>query len=183
MSSYDLREKVVTEEDYTSIESFSRRWMTGALMTDDAYYSRGFEKYDVVSFLKEGTIGVGDFVTVQNRAGVVVEVISGTASGEGNGGNVNDGGIAGIKVLEDLRYLPEAWRSNPTGYGYESNGKGRTVTYVFGDQTKLSGLRNGGGKLETAVPFYGSLMVLKKQTSDKNTWNDIMQAVARRDGL
>lgn len=177
---YDLMEKVVTEGDYTSIESFSRRWMTGALMTDDAYYSHGFEKYDVVSFLKEGTIGVGDFVSVQNRAGVVTDVITGTAL---NSGNVNDGGIAGIKVLEDLRYLPKDWRSNPTGYGYKSDGRGREVTYVFGDQTKLEGLRNGGGKLETAVPFYGSLMVLKKQTSDKNTWNDIMQAVARRDGL
>ena len=156
--------------------NFANRWMTGALMTDDAYYSRGFEKYDIVSPLKEGSISVGDFVSVQNRAGVVTAVIKSNLTNNPYGDKF-DGDIVGITVMEDLRYLPKDWKSNPTGYGYDASGVGMSKTYVFGDAV-LAGYRNGGGDIE-AVPFYGSLMILKQNKADKSTWNDIMQAVER----
>ena len=157
--------------------NFANRWMTGALLTDDAYYSRGFEKYDIVSPLKEGSISVGDFVSVQNRAGVVTAVIKSNGTNNPSGDKL-DGDIVGVTVMEDLRYLPKDWKSNPTGYGYDSSGVGMSKTYVFGDATVLAGYRNGGGDIE-AVPFYGSLMILKQNKADASTWNDIMQAVVR----
>lgn len=170
---YDPRVLDRSNPKFTDVSSFADRWMVGALNTDDAYYSRGFEKYDIVGPLKRGTISAGDFVSIQNRAGVVVSVAADTES------NDNDGDIASITVMEDMRYLPKDWRNNPTGYGYDSNGHGMTRTYVFGDSTVAEGIRNGGGDIN-AVPFYGSMMILKKSTSVKSTWNDICQAIDKR---
>lgn len=185
--SYDPR--VLDREDvrFTDLSSFADRWMTGALNIDDAYYSQGFQKYDIVSPIGRGVISAGDFVSIQNRAGFVTAVILLDAldplllEPNGTAGKV-DGNVIGITVMEDLRYLPVAWRDNPTGYGYDASGVGMTRTYMFGSlsesiiATPDGGIPNGGGNRDS-VPFRGSIMVLKQNKAADSTWNDIMQAV------
>lgn len=185
---YDSRVVDRSDDKFTDISSFADRWMTGALNTDDAYYSQGFQKYDIVSPLKSGTISVGDFVSIQNRAGVVTALIMDSPLDpkvDGADGKV-DGNIIGVTVMEDMRYLPKEWRANPTGYGYDASGVGMSRTYVFGKDSIITGatqkggaIPNGGGNRDS-VPFRGSLMILKQNKAAESTWNNIMKAVAKK---
>lgn len=180
--------------------NFAKRWMTGSLMSDDAYYNRGFEKYEAVSGLKKGQLSIGDFVSIQNRSGVVSALYFSDGSRlpddgfrttvdedeEYDGGVATDQYIVGVEVFEDMRYLPIEYRDNPESYGYTSNGRGMVKTYAFGDIANPSEspvLFNGGGSAQSIV-FTGSLMVLRKNTDDPSSWNDVAQAIYKfQDGF
>ena len=158
----------INDPRFTELVNHPDRWFMNCLIGDnDAYYGRGYEKLEAIHRLKDGSVSPGDFVVIGNRAGVVVEVITGNAK--------SDGEIKGIVVNEDMRYLPKDYRNDPASFGYDDDAskRNRTITYVFGKDTVLEGNRNGGGAV---MLFQGSLMIMKQYTSDKSTWNQVAQS-------
>lgn len=156
---------------FTDLVNHPDRWLMNCLIGDaDTYFGRGYEQIHAVHKLS-AKVSVGDFVTLGNRAGVVVKVIEDTDSD-------SDGGIIGLEVNEDMRYLPLDYWDNPAAFGYDDDPtkRNRTVTYVFGKETELDGVRNGGG---VVMLFQGTLQVMRQYTNDPNSWNSVAQAAAK----
>lgn len=153
---------------FTALSEHSNRWLMANLIGEgDVYAGRGYEQVYCFNTAKKD-IAVNDHVVLGNRCGRVIDVITDDADPN------SDGGIAGIVVYEDMRYLPLDYRTAPVDFGYDDDATkvGRTTTYVFGRDTELAGIKNGSN----IVLFQGTLMVLRKQTNNPATWNSIAQA-------
>ena len=173
-NSPDPRITDLNDPRYTALGVVYNRIDLTMLMSDDAYFQNGYVIYDVVKRFEEVKLNVGDFACIENRFGFVNNVLRG-----------GDGLLLGVQILEYLPYNVLSAESDPEAYyGEGSNKLGRMVTYLFrdpgGEDLNVEGvpLYNGGGVPQYNV-FRGSMKILHKVTSDKNTWNAIQQASDR----
>lgn len=162
----------VKDVRYTSLHELSNRIDLTMMLSDDAYFQNGFILYDLVKRFDEVMLGEGDFVSVQNRYGFVTKVLRDKTNK-----------LIGLELLEYLPY--DVKRAKEIGsaayFGKGSTDDKRKVVYLFrapsGLEKEINGvtLFNGGGLPKYEI-FRGSMKVLHKVTSNKNTWNDIQKA-------
>ena len=152
---------------FTELSKLGTRWVTTGLIGDaQVFAGRGYDQYIIdQNFQDKIDIAVGDFALLGNRSGVVTAVTL-------NGGSTK---VISITVREDMKYLPEDYRTNPEDYGYTASGFDREVTYVLDPTASTAGIPVSKGFL-----FIGCLLVLKQRTNDPATWgryaNDVILA-------
>jgi hypothetical protein len=153
---------------YTDLSNFNKRFdMANLIGEGDVFAGAGYSKIESGS--KFGTtvrdIKINDHVVIGNRTGRILEVFS-----------VGDQ-VVGVTVYEDMRYLPKDYRLNPEAYGYNADGRGRTITYCLRNDLDISetDLLWNGAKVNL---YQGSMMILPSTTSNPKTWSKIQQVVS-----
>jgi hypothetical protein len=156
---------------FTALSQHPDRWLMANMFGEgDVYAGRGYEQIYCLNTASKN-IQVNDFVVLGNRCGRVLEVFTADDS-------TSDGKVTGVKVYEDMRYLPLDYRNNPVAFGYDDDAtkQGRTITYRFGkDTTTVEGPNENGSNV---VLFQGTMMILRQPNNDRNTWNSVAQAAA-----
>jgi hypothetical protein len=152
---------------YTELSKLGARWVTTGLIGDaQVFAGRGYDQYVIdTNFQDKIDVAVGDFVLLGNRSGVVTQVTL-------NGGSTK---VISIGVREDMKYLPEDYRSNPTAYGYTATGFDRQITYIL-DPSAVT----AGNRVANTFLFIGTLLIMKQRKADPATWgkyaNDVLLA-------
>lgn len=156
---------------FTALSQHPDRWLMANMFGEgDVYAGRGYEQIYCLNTASKN-IQVNDFVVLGNRCGRVLKVFTADDS-------TSDGKVTGVKVYEDMRYLPLDYRNNPVAFGYDDDAtkQGRTITYRFGkDTTTVEGPNENGSNV---VLFQGTMMILRQPNNDRNTWNSVAQAAA-----
>jgi hypothetical protein len=155
---------------FTGLSNHPDRWLMANMFGEgDVYAGRGYEQIYCLNTASKD-VEINDFVVLGNRCGRVLKVFTDSTS--------SDGKVTGIKVYEDMRYLPLDYRNSPGAFGYDDDAtkQGRTITYRFGrDTNSVDGPNENGSNV---VLFQGTMMILRQSTDERETWNSVAQAAA-----